>query len=358
MSDSGSRRSANPSAFADEASSHWRSSIASTSPSSARSSSALRTATPSARWSTGRSFCVLDEQRHLERPALGRRQRRQRVVEDAVEQVAEADVRKRTLRFGGPRREHAEPTPAGVLDGGAPERRLPDPGLAFERDCDRAFPGAVPVEERRQRAELLFPPDDVDCHSTSIVTWALPEVPQNERPRPGPFASNGECRGAQTASTAAAPIGAPTAFERDSARPGARRATKSAPRSRSAAPAIRPLGEAVQEGGLSVEHELVALRPQVIADLLGRGKRPAGLLAGAGGQAAGRVGHLGAVDAVHQASEHSDPERTAELAGDVVDRRGDALLAPRQRRHDRRRRRCSASAMPAPKGKSPARKWA
>ena len=53
MSASGSRRSANPSALADEASSHWRSSIASTSPSSARSSSALRTATPSARWSTG-----------------------------------------------------------------------------------------------------------------------------------------------------------------------------------------------------------------------------------------------------------------------------------------------------------------
>ena len=89
----------------------------------------------------GSSFCVLDEQRHLERSALGRRQRRQRVVEDAVEQVAEADVRKRTLRFGWPRREHARPTAARLLDGGVPERRLPDPGLAFERDRERAIPG-------------------------------------------------------------------------------------------------------------------------------------------------------------------------------------------------------------------------
>jgi hypothetical protein len=94
----------------------------------------------------------------------------------------------------------------------------------------------------------------------------------------------------------------------------------------------------VQEGGLGVQHELVALRPQLIADLLGAASDPVPSRR-AGGKAAGRVGHLGAVDAVHQASQDRDPERTAELAGDVVDGRGDALLAPRQRRHDRRRRR-------------------
>ena len=98
-------------------------------------------------------------------------------------------------------------------------------------------------------------------------------------------------------------------------------------------------GEAVEEGRLRVQHELMALRSQLLADLLGRGERPTGLLADAGGKACGRVGHLGAVDAVHQAPQDGDPERTAELAGDVVDGRGDTLLAPRQRRHDRGRRR-------------------
>ena len=48
----------------------------------------------------GLTFCVLDEQRHLERPALWRRQRRQRVVEDVVEQVAEPGVRKAALGLG------------------------------------------------------------------------------------------------------------------------------------------------------------------------------------------------------------------------------------------------------------------
>ena len=166
----------------------------------------------------------------------------------------------------------------------------------------------------------------------------------------GAFSRRTEGAVPQAASTAAAPIGVPTAFERDSARPGARTATKIAPTEQERRAGDQAAREAVQEGGLRVQHELVALRPQVIADLLGRGKRPAGLLAGAGGQASGRVGHLGAVDAVHQASEHSDPERTAELAGDVVDRRGDALLAPRQRRHDRRRRRCSGECHAGPEG--------
>ena len=171
MSASGSRRSANPSALADEASSHWRSSIATTSPSLGQQLQRAPNRDPERPLVDGPSSGILDEQRDLERPAPGRCQRRQHVVEDAVEQVAEAGVRERALRLGGPRREHAEPAPAGVLDGGAPERRLPDPGLAFERDRDRAVAGPVPVEKRRQRAELLVSADDLDCHSSRrIVT--------------------------------------------------------------------------------------------------------------------------------------------------------------------------------------------
>ena len=75
--------------------------------------------------------CLLDQQRDLERLAPGRRQGRQHLVEHAVEQVAEAGVGERPLRLGGPRREHAPPAAARLLDGGAPERRLPDPGIAL-----------------------------------------------------------------------------------------------------------------------------------------------------------------------------------------------------------------------------------
>ena len=110
---------------------------------------------------------VLDEEDDLERPPPRRRQGRQHLVEDAVEQVAEPGVRERALRLGGPRREHAQPAPARVLDRRAPERRLPDPGLALERDRNRPVRDRAAIEERGQRAELLLPPDDVDRHSAT-----------------------------------------------------------------------------------------------------------------------------------------------------------------------------------------------
>ena len=72
--------------------------------------------------------------------------------------------------------------------------------------------------------------------------------------------------------------------------------------------------EAVQEGRLRVHHELMSLRPELLADLLGRGERSLRLVTGAGGKVRGRIGHLGAVDAVHQAAQDRDPERAAELA--------------------------------------------
>jgi hypothetical protein len=92
--------------------------------------------------------CILDQQGDLERPAPRRRQGRQHLVERTVEQVAEAGVGKRALRLGGPGREHTRPAAARLLDRGAPERRLPDPGIALQSDRDRASHRATPVEKR------------------------------------------------------------------------------------------------------------------------------------------------------------------------------------------------------------------
>ena len=143
---SGSRRSANPSALADEASSHWRSSIATTSPSSASSCKALRTR-PRAPGIDRTAAGVLDEEGDLERPGCGGVGRAGR-VEHSVEEIPEAGVRKAALRLGWARGEHAQRTPPCGVDGGAPERRLSDPRVAFERDRGRARRDCPPVEER------------------------------------------------------------------------------------------------------------------------------------------------------------------------------------------------------------------
>ena len=90
----------------------------------------------------GASGRVLDEERDLERAAAWRRQGREHLVESAVEQVAEPGVGERALGLGRTGREHAEPAPARVLDGRAPERRLADPRRTFERERDRPDPAA------------------------------------------------------------------------------------------------------------------------------------------------------------------------------------------------------------------------
>ena len=120
---------------------------------------------------------ILDQQGDLERPAPRRGQGRQHLLERVVEQVAEAGVGERALRLGGARREHAPPAAARLLDGGAPERRLPDPGIAFQGDRDRASHCATPVEKRRQRADLHVSAHDLDCHvRAAIVTGGIAKV--------------------------------------------------------------------------------------------------------------------------------------------------------------------------------------
>ena len=93
---------------------------------------------------------VLDEQRHFESAAPRRGQRRQHLVEDPVEKIAEARVGHRPLRLGGARNEYPQAAFACLIDRGPPQRRLADPGLALQRERHRAALPAAPVEEADQ----------------------------------------------------------------------------------------------------------------------------------------------------------------------------------------------------------------
>ena len=104
---------------------------------------------------------VLSEQRDFERAPPRRRQQRQDVVEDTVEQVAEPDVGKLALRLRRPGREDTKPLRARIVDRRQPERRLPDPRLAFEDERSQpAFPPCT--DEGVELLEQLLPADDLD----------------------------------------------------------------------------------------------------------------------------------------------------------------------------------------------------
>ena len=112
---------------------------------------------------------ILDEECDLERPAPRGAQSGQDVVESVFEQIAETGVSECALRLGRPRREDAQPPPARGFDDLAPERRLADPGFALQRNRAESSAGLLcdpaPVEACVERAEVVVPADDFDCHS-------------------------------------------------------------------------------------------------------------------------------------------------------------------------------------------------
>ena len=105
----------------------------------------------------GLPFRVAEQQRALERPALDRGQGREHLVDDVSEEIGQPGVREARLRLGRPAREHAVPRCGRVLDAGEPDRGLPDPRLAVERDR-RGKPFRV-VEQGGDRRELVRPTD-------------------------------------------------------------------------------------------------------------------------------------------------------------------------------------------------------
>ena len=105
---------------------------------------------------------VLDEQGNLERMSPRRRERRQHVVDGALEQISQPRVSEAVLGLGRSRREDAQSSRPRMLDAGKPDRRLPNAGLALEHE--RAGPSLRLADEGVYGAELLFPADDPEDH--------------------------------------------------------------------------------------------------------------------------------------------------------------------------------------------------
>ncbi len=115
---------------------------------------------------------LLSQHRDLERVPSRCRERRQGVVEDVLEQIAQSHVSEAALGLGRPRGEDAEIPPVRMLNPGEPERRLPDArfALKYKRSgsCMRLLYEGV------EGGEFLLPADDLEHDPlTQMVTEAL-----------------------------------------------------------------------------------------------------------------------------------------------------------------------------------------
>ena len=92
-------------------------------------------------------------------------------MEGGVEQVGDRAQRERHLDFDAPRHEDAH---AGLLrrfDRGAPEHRLPDPGVPV--DDSGGSPVAERVDELPELVELLVPADELEvaCNDHQMIVY-------------------------------------------------------------------------------------------------------------------------------------------------------------------------------------------
>ena len=123
-----------------------------------------------------RTPVILEQQRHLERPALGRWQCREDRFEDRLEEVGQRPVRQLDLGAGRPAGEDAVARDLRGLDAGSPQRRLADAGLALEHEAGGQL--VAPAKEREDPVELPLPPDEhpvragLACHPTIITPKA------------------------------------------------------------------------------------------------------------------------------------------------------------------------------------------
>ena len=163
------RGRANPSIASDGASSHWTSSIASSSRlPTASFRKVLRKANATTPSSAGGPFGFRERERSFERPPLRPRQLRQHFGSDASDQIGQPDKRKRRFRFGRPAGEHQVSARLRRLDGREPQRGLPDPGLAGY-DATAGSPSRASRRARSAASSSSLPTSsrNPDCHAAS-----------------------------------------------------------------------------------------------------------------------------------------------------------------------------------------------
>ena len=169
------RRSAKARALADDASSHWTSSIATT--------TGFRSLNRLEHIAYGHCECALvgglvrglvTQKRDLQRASPRRGQLADHAVEDAVEEISEPHVREPALGLGRTRREHDKVEPARRRNRCPPQRRFPDSRLALEHE--RHWPVGGTVEEAKDGAELRVAPDHLNCAHPPIVTAPPAEI--------------------------------------------------------------------------------------------------------------------------------------------------------------------------------------
>ena len=108
---------------------------------------------------------AVEEERRPERAPPRRRQRRLRLDQCVLQQIAEAGVGERALGLDGPCGEHPPSASRRVLERREQQRRLADPSLAL--DHQRSRPARVGVHELEQEPEFLLSADDHMRHQPS-----------------------------------------------------------------------------------------------------------------------------------------------------------------------------------------------
>ena len=114
----------------------------------------------------------------LDRMPLDGGQHREIRVRDLGEQVRQAAEREPALRFGGSGAQDPDPVSPCTFDGGAPDRGLPDPGLAVDDEACQT--GAPVLEEPLDGLQLGRSADHVGRDGARSAEW--PRDPELAHP--------------------------------------------------------------------------------------------------------------------------------------------------------------------------------
>ena len=114
------------------------------------------------------------QQRGLERMPLNRRHLRQGLLHHWPKHITDGCERDLCLGIGRARRQGAEAALVREPIALVPERGLADARVAFEQQCLSA--GGHGLQKPIERQQLLAPSDELDCHRTLFLQFALGET--------------------------------------------------------------------------------------------------------------------------------------------------------------------------------------